>query len=81
VNDAYGAGKGISAKFSNNNRRRHTGGTCFGDSGGPFLVKDTNALVAVTSFGISTTCSDGTGGYRIDQKDDLDFINAIASPS
>ena len=76
---AYGAGKGISAKFSNNNGRRTTGGTCFGDSGGPILVKGTNTLVAVTSYGISVTCSDGTGGYRIDQADDLAFIGAFVS--
>ena len=31
-------------------------------------------LVAVTSYGISPTCSDGTGGYRLDQADDLDFL-------
>jgi hypothetical protein len=76
---AYGAGKGISAKFSNNNGRRHTGGTCFGDSGGPILVKGTNTVVAVTSYGMSITCSDGTGGYRIDQADDLEFISPFVS--
>jgi secreted trypsin-like serine protease len=76
---AYGAGKGISAKFSNNNGRRHTGGTCFGDSGGPILVKGSDTLVAVTSFGLSVTCSDGTGGYRIDQPDDLGFISPFVS--
>ncbi len=69
-----GAGGGISAKFSNNKGKTSTGGTCFGDSGGPIFLNPTNTIVAVTSYGISPTCSDGTGGYRIDQKDDLKFL-------
>ena len=69
-----GAGGGISAKFSSNKGKTSTGGTCFGDSGGPIFLEPTNTIVAVTSYGISPTCSDGTGGYRIDQKDDLKFL-------
>ena len=69
-----GAGDGISAKFSNNNGTNTTGGTCFGDSGGPIFLEPTNTIVAVTSYGISPTCSDGTGGYRVDQADDLEWL-------
>jgi hypothetical protein len=69
-----GAGGGISAKFSSNKGKTSTGGTCFGDSGGPIFLEPTNTIVAVTSYGISPTCSDGTGGYRIDQRDDLRFL-------
>jgi len=69
-----GAGGGISAKFSSNKGKNTTGGTCFGDSGGPIFLEPANTIVAVTSYGISPTCSDGTGGYRIDQDDDLDFL-------
>lgn len=51
-----------------------TGGTCFGDSGGPNFIGDTNVIAGVTSFGINPTCG-GTGGvYRIDRADDLEFI-------
>jgi hypothetical protein len=74
LNGVGGAGKGISAKFSNNKGKTSTGGTCFGDSGGPIFLEPTTTIVAVTSFGISPTCSDGTGGYRIDQRDDLRFL-------
>jgi hypothetical protein len=74
LNGVGGAGKGISAKFSNNSGKTSTGGTCFGDSGGPIFLEPTTTIVAVTSFGISPTCTDGTGGYRIDQKDDLTFL-------
>jgi hypothetical protein len=51
-----------------------TGGTCFGDSGGPNFARGTNVVAAVTSFGISPTCG-GTGGvYRVDRADDLDWL-------
>lgn len=75
LNGAFGYGKGTSAKFSNNLGTKHTGGTCFGDSGGPiFAGTDSNVVVAVTSYGISSTCTGSTGGYRIDQADDLGFL-------
>ncbi|WP_018466991.1 hypothetical protein [Calidithermus timidus] len=42
-----------------------TGGTCFGDS---------NVVGDVTSFGLNGNCG-GTGGvYRVDRKDDLDWL-------
>jgi len=71
LNGVLGAGKGTSAKFSSN---ANTGGTCFGDSGGPIFVDDTTTLVAVVSFGTSTTCSGTSGAYRLDQADDLAFL-------
>ena len=49
----------------------HTGGTCFGDSGGPNFVGTSNVIAGVTSFGLNSTCA-GTGGvYRVDRADDL----------
>jgi secreted trypsin-like serine protease len=52
-----------------------TGGTCFGDSGGPNFLGDSNVVAGVTSFGINGNCA-GTGGvYRVDRADDLDWIN------
>jgi len=51
-----------------------TGGTCFGDSGGPNFIDGTNVIAGVTSFGLNGTCS-GTGGvYRVDRQDDLDWL-------
>lgn len=53
----------------------HTGGTCFGDSGGPtFDTTTSNVVVAVTSFGYSPNCTGVGGAYRIDQPDDLAFL-------
>lgn len=51
-----------------------TGGTCFGDSGGPNFIGSSNVVGGVTSFGLNGTCG-GTGGvYRVDRADDLDWI-------
>jgi hypothetical protein len=74
LNGVFGTGKGTAAKFSNNNGQPHTGGTCFGDSGGPIFRAGTTTVVAVNSFGISSTCTGSTGGYRMDQPDDLQFL-------
>jgi secreted trypsin-like serine protease len=52
----------------------NTGGTCFGDSGGPNFVDGSNVIAGVTSFALNGTCS-GTGGvYRVDRQDDLDWL-------
>jgi hypothetical protein len=77
VDGTFGIPKGTSAKFSSNNGQPHRGGTCFGDSGGPIFKQGTLEIVAVTSFGISSTCSGSSGGYRVDQEDDLDWIGSF----
>ena len=52
-----------------------TGGTCFGDSGGPNLVGSSNVIGGVTSFGLNGSCG-GTGGvFRLDRQDVLAFVN------
>jgi hypothetical protein len=51
-----------------------TGGTCFGDSGGPNFLGDSNIVAGVTSFGLNGNCA-GTGGvFRMDRQDVLDFV-------
>jgi len=51
-----------------------TGGTCFGDSGGPNFIGTSNVLAGVTSFGLNGNCA-GTGGvYRVDRADDLAWL-------
>lgn len=53
-----------------------TGGTCFGDSGGPNFIERSNVLAGVTSFGLNGTCG-GTGGvYRVDKADDLNWLSS-----
>jgi secreted trypsin-like serine protease len=52
-----------------------TGGTCFGDSGGPNYLGSSNVIAGVTSFGKNGTCG-GTGGvFRLDRQNVLDFVN------
>jgi hypothetical protein len=53
----------------------NTGGTCSGDSGGPTFVEGGNTVVAVTSFGMNTTCAGTSGVYRIDTEDDLAWLS------
>ncbi len=51
-----------------------TGGTCFGDSGGPNYVGSSNVIGGVTSFGLNGNCA-GTGGvFRLDRKNVRDFV-------
>jgi len=52
-----------------------TGGTCFGDSGGPNFLGTSNVIAGVTSFALNGTCG-GTGGvFRLDKQDVLDFVS------
>ena len=61
----------FSILLSNNHS---TGGTCFGDSGGPNFIGESNIVGGVTSFGLNGNCR-GTGGvYRVDKADDLDWL-------
>lgn len=66
----------FSLLLSNNHS---TGGTCFGDSGGPnFLGEsgESNVVAGVTSFGLNGNCA-GTGGvFRMDRANVLDFVNS-----
>lgn len=64
---------GTQSLILSNNAR--TGGTCFGDSGGPNFIKDTLIIAGVTSFGKNGTCAGQGGVYRVDRADDLDWIH------
>lgn len=52
----------------------NTGGTCFGDSGGPNFIGDSNVIGGVTSFGLNFNCAGAGGVYRVDRQDDLDWL-------
>jgi V8-like Glu-specific endopeptidase len=64
----------FSLLLSNN---AHSGGTCFGDSGGPNFIGSSNVIGGVTSFGLNGNCA-GTGGvYRVDKADDLNWLETF----
>ena len=64
----------FSLLLSNNHS---TGGTCFGDSGGPNFLGDSNVVAGVTSFGLNGNCA-GTGGvFRMDRQNVLEFVESF----
>lgn len=64
----------FSMLLSNN---AHTGGTCFGDSGGPNFLGRSNVVAGVTSFGINGNCA-GTGGvFRMDRSWSLGWVGSF----
>ena len=67
----------FSMLLSNNHS---TGGTCFGDSGGPNFLgsgrTETRIVAGVTSYGLNGNCA-GTGGvFRMDRQDVIDFVSS-----
>lgn len=67
----------FSMLLSNNHS---TGGTCFGDSGGPNFLgsgsTETKIVAGVTSFGLNGNCA-GTGGvFRMDREDVQNFVKS-----
>jgi hypothetical protein len=54
-----------------------SGGTCFGDSGGPNYLGTSNVIAATTSFGRSPTCGGDGGVFRLDQQDVIDFVSGF----
>jgi secreted trypsin-like serine protease len=52
-----------------------TGGTCFGDSGGPNFLGGSNVIAGVTSYGPVKNCGANGGVFRLDRTDVLAFVN------
>lgn len=61
-----------------NNAR--TGGTCFGDSGGPNFVGTGLQIAGVTSFGKNPTCGGQGGIYRLDRAEDREWLSQFGLP-
>ena len=73
---------GINVHTSNNPSAQHgTGGSCFGDSGGPMLLNNTDEVVGIVSFGFSLTCHGSDWAYRADIADTQDFVNGFLGPA
>ena len=54
-----------------------SGGTCFGDSGGPDLLGDTNIVLGVNSYVTNINCSGVGYSARIDVPAVLEWINSF----
>ncbi len=71
---------GFNLQTSNNPgnwvKSAESGGTCFGDSGGPVFYSNTNMVVAVTSFGLNNNCKGTDFGFRIDTESARAFLGA-----
>ena len=66
---------GYNVRFSSDPGNGHgPGGTCFGDSGGPVFVGDTNKIVAVNSFVLNANCKGSGYGFRTDTQLAADFL-------
>jgi hypothetical protein len=50
------------------------GGSCFGDSGGPVMVNNTNQVIAVVSYGDSATCHGADYSWRVDTQESYSFV-------
>jgi secreted trypsin-like serine protease len=72
LNSTYAGG--ASAKFTNSpGKGNGSGGTCFGDSGGPVFHGDTRTIGAIVSWGI-TPCIGVDYQFRMDTATALDFV-------
>jgi Trypsin len=56
------------------NPAKGKGGVCFGDSGGPDLLGDTNVVLAVNSYGTNGNCAGVSYSNRVDLEDIQEFI-------
>jgi hypothetical protein len=74
---------GYNLHTSNNpGKGNGSGGTCFGDSGGPeFYPVDSNVVVGVTSFGLNKNCVGADYAFRTDIDVTRSFLsNYVAVP-
>jgi hypothetical protein len=57
-----------------------SGGTCFGDSGGPDLLGGTNIVLGVNSYVTNVNCSGVGYSARVDVPETLSWINGLLAP-
>lgn len=68
---------GNNIQVTNNPGQHSTGGTCFGDSGGPLLYDNTNLVVGITSTGMNDNCKGMGFYYRTDVANTQEFVKGF----
>jgi Trypsin len=63
-----------SFRYTANPGQAHTGGGCFGDSGGPIFIEGTNVILGVNSYVLNSNCKGTGGAFRVDQQAVQDWI-------
>ena len=84
-NRMYAPSQLVSGKFVHSpeymrlamNPGRGTGGTCFGDSGGPDLLAGTDTVLAVNSYVTNYNCAGVGYSSRVDVPDVLSWIESF----
>ncbi len=71
-------GAEMSAKYSNNPGKT-SGGSCYGDSGGPIFYKNSSMIVSIVSWSI-TPCIGVEYNFRTDTPVALDFLEEQLQP-
>lgn len=66
-------------QISSNTTPFWSGGTCFGDSGGPLFLHDTNVVLGVTSAGADPNCKGAAVQYRVDVASARHFLADFVS--
>jgi hypothetical protein len=67
---------GWNVQYSNSPAAKHSGGTCFGDSGGPVLYN--GEIVAVNSFVQNNQCMGNGFGFRVDIQEIQTWIATVS---
>jgi hypothetical protein len=84
-NRFYAPTESVSGRFINSpdylrlamNPGGGSGGMCFGDSGGPDLLGDTNIVLAVNSYVTNSNCSGVSYSARVDIPEVLEWIEGF----
>jgi len=58
-----------------------SGGTCFGDSGGPDLLSGTDTVLGVNSYVTNSNCTGVGYSFRVDTPEVLEWINSFLQTS
>jgi secreted trypsin-like serine protease len=61
------------------NPAKGKGAACFGDSGGPILLGDTDIVLGVHSWQHNINCAGITEAFRVDTEKAHDFIDQFLS--